>query len=84
MSVYTFARGRVSVDVHVGHETIAVDVYRTDTGNPISHMRYSGYSLSESIAKALISAGVAPGWGEAFHMIERAGIPCVTDDDTDY
>lgn len=84
MSGYTFKKGRVHVNVYPGHETTLVggyvltrdgDTYRTHS------QRYSGYTLSECLCKALIAMKVTADWPEAIAMIERAGIPYVTDDE---
>lgn len=70
MSTYTF--GAASVDVSIGHETIAVDGY--EDGYRIHTMRYSGYTLSEAICAALIAMSLANSWLEAIDLIESAGI----------
>lgn len=84
MSTFTFEQGRVSLEVNMGRETIGVDGYIQDPDGDIyrAHsQRYSGYTLSECLCKALIDMGVAPEWMQAIDMIESAGIPYVTDED---
>jgi hypothetical protein len=87
MSGYTFKNGRVHVNVYPGHETTLVGGYvlTRNGGRYRTHnQRYSGYTLSECLCKALIALKVAADWPQAIDMIESAGIPYVTDEDEDY
>ena len=80
----SFAVGTASLEVDFGRETLTVDGYMPDRDGDTyraHHQRYSGYTLSESLCKAVIAMGLAADWDEAIPMIEKAGVPYHTDED---
>jgi hypothetical protein len=42
---------------------------------------FSGYTLSESLCRVLLDAGIAKEWEEAIAIVEEMGVPYVTDED---
>jgi hypothetical protein len=42
---------------------------------------FSGYTLSESLCRVLLDAGIAKEWDEAIMIVEEMGVPYETDED---
>jgi hypothetical protein len=41
---------------------------------------FSGYTLSESLCRVLLDAGIAKEWEDAIAIVEEMGVPYVTDE----
>lgn len=42
---------------------------------------FSGYTLSESLCRVLLDAGIAKEWEDAISIVEEMGVPYETDED---